>query len=158
MLKDTDLLYAATSRCRCGAGLAYPLDYATAIKVGAWVCSRVLSEECDAADHDRLPFAMYKVREETSINNAGGDTTRPHGTACMTVGQATCPKCNHGWDSEPYSACGASHHWFAGPCPQCGYTSGSAGTWKTGDGEPIKVRYKDVVIPTTAEAKEAPCS
>jgi len=34
---DKELLYAATARCRCGAGLAYPLSAVEALRCAAWV-------------------------------------------------------------------------------------------------------------------------
>lgn len=145
---DAGLLYAATVRCKCGAGVAYPLDHESAMALRAWVCSRVLKGECEAGpDHDNLPFAFWKVREETSINNRGGMTTRPDGTVCRTVGYATCPKCKWRWKSEPYHACGLGHHWYSGACPECGYAVGGAGCYSTSDGEPIETRYRDVVLP-----------
>lgn len=146
-MTDFDLLYAATDRCRCGAGLAHPQDHTQAMQLRAWVCSKVLKGDVELSDgHERLSFALYKVREETSINNRGGATTRPAGTVCLTVGKAKCPKCQHEWESEPYNACGLSHHWFGGPCPQCGYAVGAEGRWSTTEGEPIERRYRDVVL------------
>lgn len=141
---DTELLYAATSRCKCGAGLAYPIDSEQAMKFGAWVCSRVLNGGA-TGEHESFLWAFYKVRAETSVNNDGGRTTRPAGTVAMTVCKATCQKCLHTWESEPYSACGAGHH-FAGDCPSCGYGVGGNGIYKTGDGKRIDARYHDVVI------------
>lgn len=148
-LTDKELLYSATARCNCGAGLAYPLDHDKAMKLRAWVCAEVLKGTAEGDKHDAFPFAFYKVREETSINNHGGDTTRPAGTVARTVGQATCPKCHTTWKSEPYSACGASHHWLSGPCPKCGYAVGSGTTYCTTEGEPIDCRFSDVVLPAT---------
>lgn len=148
-MNDYDLLYAATVRCACGAGMACPQDNSEALRLRAWVCSDVL-KGADAAGHDRLDFALYKVREETSINNMSGSTTRPPGTVCLTVGKAKCPKCQQEWESEPYNACGLNHHWFSGPCPQCGYAVGSAGMWSSTQGEPIEHRYSDVVRPEPA--------
>jgi len=147
--QDEHLLYAATARCRCGAGLAYPIDTQAALELRAWCCSAVLKGDVppdQSGDHDALPFTFYKVREETSINNIGGYSTRPSGTRAMTVGHAKCPKCGHTWESAPYSACGASHHWRSGPCPNCGYAVGGGGVWKSGEEEPIAVSYADVVI------------
>jgi hypothetical protein len=150
---DVELMYAATARCEgCHAGLAYPLDHEEARKLSAWACSRVLKGEVpdvpeEHGKHSSYPWAFYKVREETSINNRGGYTTRPAGTVARTVGKAKCPKCSHTWESEPYSACGASHHWFSGPCPSCGYAVGADGTHRSGDGEPIEMRYRDDVRP-----------
>lgn len=148
-ITDTELLYAATRRCWCGAGLAYPLDSKLALKIRAWTCSAVLKEEVPDGGHDRFPFAFYKIREETSINNEGAHTTRPPGTVCLTVGKALCPKCGHQWQSEPYDACGRGHHWFSGPCPSCGYAVGAEGIWRGDEGEPIEHRYANVVLPDT---------
>lgn len=145
-LTDLDLLYAATDRCKCGAGLAHPLDHDLAMKLRAWACSAVLKGEATGTGHDRLDFALWKVREETSINNADGHTTRPAGTVAKTVGKAKCPKCEHAWQSEPYSACGAGHHWFSGPCPACGYAVGAAGTYNSREGVPIEHRFATVVL------------
>ena len=157
--KDTELLYSATARCKCGAGLAYPLDHEHAMQLRAWVCSRVLKGEVEGVAHRAWPFssgslgehvafdwAFYKVREETSINNDGAHSTRPAGTAAKTVGSATCPKCRHKWESEPYVACGLGHHWFPGDCPQCGYGVGGHGVHGSVDGPSIDSRYRDVVI------------
>lgn len=159
-LTDIELMYAATARCRCGAGLAHPLDHDLALAIRAWVCSAVLKGEGIATpqgfaalrgepppgDHDALDFAFFKVREETSINNTGGYTTRPAGTVALTRGTAKCPKCNHAWQSEPYSACGAGHHWFPGPCPGCGHAVGANGSWSSQDGERIEIRFLHVVL------------
>ena len=147
-LTDKDLLYAATSRCRCGAGLAHPLDSDLALQIGAWVCLAVLKEEAEAEGHDSYHWSMYKVREETSINNDGGRTTRPEGTVALTVGKATCPKCGRQWESEPYSACGLGQHWFSGPCPDCGHAVGAAGSWSSTEGPVIEHRYRDVIVTT----------
>lgn len=146
-MTDMELLYAATVRCSaCGAGLAYPLDHELAWKMRAWVCSAYLKGIAVPGQHDELPFVSFKVREETSINNAGHHTTRPPGTVCRTVGMATCPKCQHKWESEPYDANGLGHHWFSGPCPNCSYAVGSAGIHRSNDGPSIEHRFLDVVL------------
>lgn len=142
---DKELIYAATGRCKCGAGLAHPLNPREALGLNAWKCSAVL-KGAHYADHDTFQFAFYKVREETSINNHGGFTTRPAGTRCLTKGEATCPKCGTWWESEPYNACGLNHHWFSGPCPTCGYAVGGAGSWSSDQGPRIKTRFKNVVV------------
>lgn len=150
-LTDKTLLYAADARCsKCGAGIAYPLDHERAWELRAWICSAVLKDDATGTGHDSLPFAYWKVREETSINNRRRTSTRPLGTVCRTVGTAKCPKCWHTWESEPYDANGLGHHWFSGPCPECGYAVGSAGTWASGEGEPIEHRFHDVVLESEA--------
>lgn len=173
-LTDHELLYAATARCRCGAGLAYPIDSKLALQLQAWICSAVLKLETEEKatgldpfnrpasvepKHDALDFAFWKVREETSVNNKGGHTTRPPGTIARTVGKATCPKCQSSWQSEPYDATSQqwpdeyngrsylrSGHWMSGPCPHCGHTVGGGTSWNTSDGPPIDKRYSDVVL------------
>lgn len=156
-LTDLELMYAATARCKCGAGLAHPLDTAKAMELRAWVCSKALKGETpkEFRDlHDSYPFAFYKIREETSINNDSGATTRPPGTVARTVGKAHCPNCEHKWESEPYSACGAGHHWDCGPCPKCGNDCGAGLTWSSDDKRPrIETRFSDVVIPEQSEHK-----
>jgi hypothetical protein len=143
---DQELLYAATDHCQCGAGLAYPLDVEESLELGAWVCSKVLRGECTDADksrHGAFAFSMYKIREETSINNGGGLTTRPAGTIARTVGYAVCGECGHKWNSDPYSACGQSHHWFPGTCQKCGNDCGGHGSWSSSDKRKrIETRYK----------------
>lgn len=77
------LVYAATKRCPCGAGLAYksganPFD-------GAWDCSAILLGEAipqgepGSVTHTaRLPFVFYKIKSENQPS-ARGATTRPNG-------------------------------------------------------------------------------
>lgn len=153
---DKELLYAASARCQCRAGLAYPLDHEQARRIGAWKCSRVLKGEAPDGTHDEYPWAFYKIREETSIRNSGGITTRPHGTICKTVGAAVCPKCQHRWESEPYVACGLSHHWLAGSCPKCSYAVGGEGSWSSEDGPGIVVRYREIVLDEGAPPRPSP--
>lgn len=140
---DKQLLYAATARCKCGAGFAYPLNNDDAWKLRSWVCSAVLRGEVQATqEHEMLPFAMYKIREETSINNRAALTTRPPGTKALTKPEFTCKKCGTWWEGEPYSACNLSHHAF-GVCPTCGtkqVDERGVGTMQV-DG-----RYHDVVV------------
>jgi len=146
------LLFAERARCnQCGSGLAYPLNTKEAMQMGAWVCSKVLLEGAPMDEHEAYPFAFYKIREETSINGAPGQTTRPPGTVAMTQGEATCPKCGTWWEGPAYHAQGLGHHWFSGPCPSCGYDVGGAGSYSSSDGKPIETRYKTVVVTPPAE-------
>lgn len=78
--RDDELTYAATSRCPCGAGLAYPLGTGSR---GAWDCADILtgraipSGQPGAAMHtDRLPFVFWEVKSEHQPS-ANGATTRP---------------------------------------------------------------------------------
>lgn len=154
-MTDMELLYAATERCACGAGLAYPLDNELAFKMRAWTCSAYLKGMAGNGPHDQLDFRFFKVREETSINNRGHHTTRPPGTVCRSVGMATCPQCQHKWESEPYDANGLGHHWFSGPCPNCGYAVGGAGIHRSDDGPSIEQRYLEVVLVTAPDSEVA---
>lgn len=79
---DSELVYAASSRCRCGAGFAYPAGVGGN---GSWYCSAVLKDKAlrgqPAQDHDEaMPFAFWSVRSESQIARNGGIvTTRPEG-------------------------------------------------------------------------------
>jgi hypothetical protein len=54
-LTDKDLLYAATGRCRCGGGLAHPIDHQLAMTLRSWVCSRVLKGDACGLGHHWFP-------------------------------------------------------------------------------------------------------
>ena len=78
-IKAKHLVYAATARCQCGAGLAYlPGSGAR-----AWDCSAILLDEAIPKDqegsvrHDDIyPFAFYEIKSEIQPS-ARGATTRP---------------------------------------------------------------------------------
>ena len=79
--KAERLVYAATARCPCGAGMAYdPAEEGHGVFRGpdAWDCSAILLGTADAAvKHEaRLPFAFYDVKSEGQAS-ANGRTTRP---------------------------------------------------------------------------------
>lgn len=155
---DLELLYAATARCKCGAGVAYPLDHTASMELRAWLCASVLRGEVPEehySEHESFPWAMWKVREETSINNHGAHTTRPPGTVAKTVGSAVCGACQHQWESEPYVACGLGHHWDCGPCPKFGNDCGAGLVHHSSDKRPrIESRYRDVVFPLRAHPQQ----
>ena len=71
-----DLVFAATARCRCGAGYCYP-DF-THDMHGHWFCSACLLGTAPAgSEHDcAKPFAFWKIKGENQPS-AGGATTRP---------------------------------------------------------------------------------
>lgn len=85
--KDAELIYAATARCPCGAGLAYArtdenpdLPYRGP---SAWDCSDILTKRAalsgtpEAKQHtDLLPFTFYEIKSEGQPS-ASGATTRP---------------------------------------------------------------------------------
>ena len=84
------LVYAAHSRCPCGAGVAYdPAGEVGGIEGGpfnrpnAWDCSAILlgtaiaKGEPGSVQHtDLLPFSFYEIKSENQPS-AGGATTRP---------------------------------------------------------------------------------
>lgn len=83
----TRLVYAATARCPCGAGLAYDPAHENEPGYkpgsGSWDCSAIIlgtaipSGQPGAVTHtDRLPFAFSKVKCEGQPS-ANGATTRP---------------------------------------------------------------------------------
>ena len=83
------IVYAARSRCACGAGMAYdptaedaePVfvdTYAGYWYAGYWDCSAIiLGTQDDSLTHTaKLPFAFYNLKSEGQAS-ANGDTTRP---------------------------------------------------------------------------------
>lgn len=75
-----DLCYAATYRCQCGLGMAYPLDCWTR---GAWYCSSILLGTAEpGTTHDEpKPFVFWEIKSEGQPS-ARGATTRP----CTPIG------------------------------------------------------------------------
>lgn len=72
----SELIFAAFSRCPCGAGLAYPEGIGPH---GSWDCSAILMGTASKEEHtDRLPFTFYEVKSERQPS-ANGATTRPKG-------------------------------------------------------------------------------
>lgn len=101
--KDSELTYAAYSRCPCGAGLADPRggskwssaggtagywDCSDILKGEAWLASEHPGEEPVPSKHypakegwdgkhtDKLPFMFYEIKSEHQPS-ANGRTTRP---------------------------------------------------------------------------------
>jgi hypothetical protein len=79
---DDELRYAATARCKCDAGFAYPEKSGPH---GMWVCSALLksgerSAEAQAHHDAAMPFMFWSVKDEGQPS-AGGRTTRPGGVA-----------------------------------------------------------------------------
>lgn len=73
-----ELRFSATSRCKCGAGLAYPDDIGI---WGAWHCSAILMGiaklgESDLKHTEPLIFQAYEIKSEDQPS-ANGQTTRP---------------------------------------------------------------------------------
>jgi len=74
-----ELVYASHTRCRCGAGMAYPKGIGGR---GMWQCSSVLERspsERAAKGRDlhteAMPFVFWSVHAER--NDGTGPTTRP---------------------------------------------------------------------------------
>lgn len=79
--KDTDLIYAASTYCVCGAGMAYPEGCGTH---HYWDCSDILTgravklgEPGSVRHEGKLPFVFYEIKSERQPS-AGGWTTRDH--------------------------------------------------------------------------------
>ena len=73
------LIYAAWTRCPCGAGMAYdPAGESGWPFHGYWDCSAILLGTADPkVKHEaKLPFAFYSIKSENQPS-AGGATTRP---------------------------------------------------------------------------------
>jgi hypothetical protein len=78
---DKQLRYAATARCECGAGLAYPKDEPLDLR-GAWDCSAILTGRAVPSGQpgskvhiEPLPFMFYEIKSEDQPS-ARGATTR----------------------------------------------------------------------------------
>lgn len=71
---DDELVYAAFSRCPCGAGLAHPKDCGP---THYWDCSAILkgNADKDITHSGTYPFVFYSIKSETS-QRAYGQTTR----------------------------------------------------------------------------------
>ncbi len=96
LLTPDDLVYAATSRCKCGAGLASVLDSDSG---SCWACSVILlGAKGDMHDKDMhdgtFPYNMYSIKEEFQPS-ANGATTRP-----STVDVARIDNELHGRDQD----------------------------------------------------------
>jgi hypothetical protein len=79
-LTDKQLVYAAYTRCLCGAGMAYPKKSGSD---GCWDCSDILtgraipSGQPGSVKHEgKLPFVFYEIKSEKQPS-ANGATTRP---------------------------------------------------------------------------------
>lgn len=78
------LIFAAYSRCPCGAGLAYDPCYEDEDSVfkgplsGFWDCSDILLGVANVAvkHTDKLPFAFYEVKSEQQPSVNGATTRR----------------------------------------------------------------------------------
>ncbi len=77
--KDKNLIYAAYSRCECGAGLAYHKGSGSR---GSWDCSDILTgraiekDKLGSVTHTgRMPFLFYEIKSEDQPS-AFGATTR----------------------------------------------------------------------------------
>lgn len=73
---DDELIYAAYSRCPCGAGMAYVKNPSSDMRY--WDCSNILKGIADVKvmHTGELPFAFYEVKSENQPS-AYGATTRP---------------------------------------------------------------------------------
>lgn len=78
------MVYAATSRCPCGAGLAYDPafeDESSPFKgplSGHWNCSAIMLGTADkSVTHtDKLPFAFYSIKGEGQPSACGATTRK----------------------------------------------------------------------------------
>jgi hypothetical protein len=81
--KTRALVYAATKRCPCGAGLAHWSDAQPYGDTAHWDCSAIMlneavpSGELGSVVHTaKLPFVFYEIKSEKQPS-ARGATTRP---------------------------------------------------------------------------------
>lgn len=121
----SELLFAATSRCKCGAGLAYPPDDdAWCKKEAAWCCSAVLMGLIpdvpeQHGKHDAYPWMMYEIKSEDQPSAAGRTTRLPGDGRVEVRAECACKKCGRKWESE-WRSPAASNVWHHSDCPGCG--------------------------------------
>jgi hypothetical protein len=72
--KEDELLFAAYTRCECGAGMAYPKNI---VMHGAWYCSGILLGKVlpGSAHTAPMEFMFFEVKSEDQPS-ANGATTR----------------------------------------------------------------------------------
>lgn len=75
-----DFVWAATARCKCGAGYVYPNFLHS--PHGHWFCSAsLLGTAPIGSEHDcAKPFAFWKIKSDRQPS-AAGETTRPPSAA-----------------------------------------------------------------------------
>lgn len=155
--EPTELLFAARARCRCGAGLAYPMnDDEWNRKARMWACSAVLmntapesdnisrrgpfTTEKPEAQHDAYEWWCYEIKSEGQPS-ADGATTRPPGHHVEQKPMSTCKKCGAKWESP--SVRPALAYKSVLPCPGCGETSRSPEGYSNPN---VDTRFPDVVV------------
>ena len=74
VIKAEELRFAAYSRCKCGAGMCYPIQIA--LQEGAWYCSAILLGKADKSvmHSPSLPFALYELKSEDQPSVKGATT------------------------------------------------------------------------------------
>jgi hypothetical protein len=165
-----ELSYAASARCRCGAGLAYP-DSVRCLsdepRPDKWMCARVLLGEVPdsegvhvvgfgerpgaypEAPHDAFPFWCWEIKSECQPS-ADGRTTRPAEQGRIhSYNHHTCKACGHVWDSPPHPP-----HQPAAPaieypdCPSCGEWGYRRERGMNGQAGTRDVRVRNVLVPS----------
>jgi hypothetical protein len=74
--KRRRLIYAATARCQCGAGLAFDPYGPSGRPMGYWACSRVLLGQATGEHCEAQEFAKRTILAENGAD-AHGQSTRP---------------------------------------------------------------------------------
>lgn len=76
LYKDSELVYTATQRCRCGRGMAHPIGEGSR---GFWKCSYLLTVDPDPSAHHMVcPFVFWEFKSEDQPSAKKlGQTTRP---------------------------------------------------------------------------------
>lgn len=74
--KPLELHYAASMRCVCGHGMAYPNGIGMG---GAWYCSAILKgvADCSVEHSPEHPFSFWSIKSEDQCYRVGGRSTRP---------------------------------------------------------------------------------
>lgn len=133
-----NLRYSAVCRCRCGAGMAYPVDNNIQ---GSWRCSAILLGVAVPGLHDELPFAYYSLKPESNYR-ANYATTRPTEQGRIVQKTLATCSCGHTWEKGPYLPQQRQADGAPGVCAECGNTNGSNWLSRTEPGKPLPIQTR----------------
>jgi len=126
----TELLFSSGMCCRCGAGVAYPLDPMEALMWREWRCSAVLLGEAYPAWrgpegsplHDAFAFECewFAIESESQPSQGGATSRRPDQGHVEVRSKLTCLTDGAVWHG-PWKRPNTPRVWeVEAGCPTCG--------------------------------------
>lgn len=150
--KPDELTYSATARCKCGAGLAYPLDAEESMKLRAWFCADCLLGKVDTAtapkgSHDAYDFMFFSIKGEGQPSVGRYASTRPLEQGVMKYrDHCNCKVCGHAWQGPIYSYWDRNE-WPRNVCEICGAADRTEDHVLTSDKVHVRMRERVLVAP-----------